>query len=82
MGIVTGYGLDIRGLSPSKGKNYLFFISSKLAKVTQPPIEWVPGTSSLGVKRPGREVNRLHPTSAKVKKTCINTYTVPYVFLV
>jgi hypothetical protein len=27
---------------------------------TQPPIEWVPGALSLGVKRLGREVNHSH----------------------
>jgi hypothetical protein len=34
---------------------------------TQPPIQWVPGALSLGLKRPGREVNHAPPSSAEVK---------------
>jgi len=30
----------------------------------QPPIQWVPGNFSPGVKRPGREADHLHPSSA------------------
>jgi hypothetical protein len=36
---------------------------------TQPPIQWVPGALSPGVKRPGREADHSPPTSAGVKKT-------------
>jgi len=36
--------------------------------LTQLPIQWVPGTLSLGVKRPGREVDRSSPSSAEVKE--------------
>jgi hypothetical protein len=35
---------------------------------TQPPIQWVPGALSLGVKRPGREADHLFPSSAEVKE--------------
>jgi hypothetical protein len=31
-----------------------------------PPIQWVPGCLSLGVMRPGREVDLLPPSSAEV----------------
>jgi hypothetical protein len=34
---------------------------------TQPPIQWVPGDLSLGVKRPGREADHSPPSSAEVK---------------
>jgi hypothetical protein len=48
---------------------------------TQPPIQWVPGVLSLGVKRPGREADHLPPSSAEVK----NAWTIPpllqYVFM-
>jgi hypothetical protein len=40
---------------------------------TQPPIQWVPGTLSLGVKRPGRETDHSHPSSAEVKE-CVELY--------
>jgi len=34
---------------------------------TQPPIQWIPGALSLGVKRPGREADHSHPSSAEVQ---------------
>jgi hypothetical protein len=35
---------------------------------TQPPMQWVPGALSLGVKRPGREADRSPPSSSEVKE--------------
>jgi len=35
---------------------------------TQPPIQWVPGNLSLGIKRPGREADRSPPSSTEVKE--------------
>jgi hypothetical protein len=35
--------------------------------LTQPPIQWVPGALSPGVKRPGRESDHSPATNAKVK---------------
>jgi hypothetical protein len=43
---------------------------------TQPPIQWVPGALSPGVKRQGREADHSPPTSAEVKKMWI--YTSPH----
>jgi hypothetical protein len=40
---------------------------------TQPPIQWVPGAHSLGVKRPGREADHSPPSSAEVKE-CVDLY--------
>jgi hypothetical protein len=34
---------------------------------TQPPIQWIPGALSSGVKRPGREADHPPPSSAEVK---------------
>jgi hypothetical protein len=45
---------------------------------TQPPIQWVPGAVSPGVKRLEREADHSPPTSAKVKKMCIYTSTPPF----
>jgi hypothetical protein len=39
---------------------------------TQPPIQWVPGALSLGVKRPGREADH-SPPNAEVKE-CVELY--------
>jgi hypothetical protein len=35
---------------------------------TQPPIQWVTGALSLGVKRPGREADHSPQSSAEVKE--------------
>jgi hypothetical protein len=35
---------------------------------TQPPIQWVEGALSPGVKRPGRDADHSPPSSAEVKK--------------
>jgi hypothetical protein len=40
---------------------------------TQPPIQWVPRALSLGVKRPGREADKLPPSNAEVKE-CLELY--------
>jgi hypothetical protein len=45
------------------------------------PIQWVPGTVSPEVKRPGREADHSPPTSAEVKKMWIYTSTPPYAFM-
>jgi hypothetical protein len=44
---------------------------------TQPPIQWVPGALSLGVKRPGREADHSLPSSAEVKNVWSYTSTPP-----
>jgi hypothetical protein len=64
--------------SPGGGKSFHFSISSIPALgPTQPPIQWVPGALSLGVKRPGREADYSSPTSAEVKKTWVYISTHP-----
>jgi len=51
----------------------IFTTASRMALVpTQPPIQWVQGDLSLGVKRPGREANS-PPSSAEVK-VCVKLY--------
>jgi len=41
--------------------------------LTQPPIQWVQGALSLGVKQPGREAGNQPPSSAKVKNEWSHT---------
>jgi hypothetical protein len=48
---------------------------------TQHPIQWVPGTLSLWVKRPGREADHSPPSSAEVKNAWSYTSTLHYVFM-
>jgi hypothetical protein len=85
VGIATGYGLDDQRVGirvPRGGKNFHFSISSRPALgATQPPIQWVPGALSPGVKRPGRKADHSPPTRAEVKKTWIYTSTPPYAFM-
>jgi hypothetical protein len=69
-GIATGYGLDDQGseFKSSGSKNFHFSMSSRpTLRLTQPPVKWVPGAISLGVKRPGLEADHLQlvPSSRK-----------------
>jgi hypothetical protein len=48
---------------------------------TQPPIQWVRGAISPGVKQPGHEVDHSPATSAEVKKMWIDASTPPYTFM-
>jgi hypothetical protein len=48
---------------------FLFTTGSRTALgPTQPPIQWLPGALSLGVKRPGREADYSPPSSVEVKE--------------
>jgi hypothetical protein len=71
VGIALGYGLDdgVLGFDSRRGLEiFLFTTVSRMSLApTQPRIQWVPGTLSLGVKRPGREADHSHPSSAEVK---------------
>jgi hypothetical protein len=63
-------------------KNFHFSMSSRpVLGLTQPPIPWVPGALSPGVKWPGHEADHSPPASAEVKKTWVYTSTPPYVFM-
>jgi hypothetical protein len=48
---------------------------------THPPIQWVPGALSLGVKWPGREAGHSPPSSAEVKNAWSYTSTPQYAFM-
>jgi len=68
LSIALGHGLDDRGFESLQGLGiFLFTTSSRPAKEpTQPPIQRVPGVSSLGVKPPKREADYSPPHSAEV----------------
>jgi hypothetical protein len=59
VGIALGYGLEIGVLGFDSRRGLGIFLFSTVSRTTlgptQPPIQWVPGDLSLGVKRPGRE---------------------------
>jgi hypothetical protein len=62
--------------------NFLFTTASRTAlEPTQPPIQWVPESLSLGVKRPGREADHSPPSSAEVKNAWSYTSTPQHVFM-
>jgi hypothetical protein len=66
--IATG---RLRGQSSSRGRGKIFLLSTSSRPVlgpTQPPIQWVPGGLSSGIKRPGREADHSPPFIAEVKK--------------
>jgi hypothetical protein len=44
---------------------------------TQPLFQWVPGALSLVIKRPGREVDHPHPSTAEVKNAWSYASTLP-----
>jgi hypothetical protein len=54
----------------AQGQHYLTFTTASRPAVgpTQPPIQWVPGALSLGIKQPRREADHSHPSSADVKR--------------
>jgi hypothetical protein len=53
---------------------FLFTTASRPALgPTQPPVKWVPGALSQGVKRPGCEAHHSHPSSAGDKE-CVELY--------
>jgi hypothetical protein len=77
VGIALGYGLDDRGsriqFSAGAGTFSLQYRVQNGSGPTQPPIQWVPGAVSVGVKRPGREADHSPPSSADVKE-CVELY--------
>jgi len=57
---------------------FLFTTASRPALgPTQPPIQYVPGALSLGVKRPGREVDHLPPSNDEIKNAWSYTSIFP-----
>jgi hypothetical protein len=83
VGIATGYGLDYRGVGvrvPVWSRVFSTLLGPAV-EPTQPPIQWVPGLPSPGVKRAGREADHSHPTIPEVKKMWIYTSTPPYAFM-
>jgi hypothetical protein len=70
--ILVRYGLDDRdfGFDSRRGLGIFLFTTEFRTALgrTQPPIQWVPGALSLGVKRPIREAGHSPPSSAEVKE--------------
>jgi hypothetical protein len=61
------YNLDVEIVVAYVGI-FLFTTASRTALgPTQPPVQWIPGSLSLGLKRPGHEADHSLPSSAEVK---------------
>jgi hypothetical protein len=72
VGIALGYGLDDQGsrvwFLAGAGDFSLHCCVQNGSGAYPAPMEWVPGDTSLGVKRPGREADHSPPSSAEVKE--------------
>jgi hypothetical protein len=79
----SGWMTGVLGFDSRRGLGiFLFTTASRTALVsTQPPMKWVPGSLSLGIKQPGREAEYLPPFSAEVKNSWSYTSTPQYVFM-
>jgi hypothetical protein len=79
VGTATGYQLDDRAVGVELPlRSFLFSVSSRPALgTTQPPLQWVPETLFLGIKRQEGESYHSLPASAEMKETCIYTSTLP-----
>jgi hypothetical protein len=62
--------IGVLGFNSQQGLGiFLLTTASRTAlRPTQPPVQWVPGALSLGVKQQGREADHSSPSSAKVKE--------------
>jgi hypothetical protein len=71
----TGWTIGVLGFDSRRRLGiFLFSTASRTAQGhTQPPIQWVLGPLSLGVKRPCRESDHSPPYSAEVKE-CVELY--------
>jgi hypothetical protein len=70
-----GWTIGVLGFDSRRGLGiFLFTTASRTALgPTQPPIQWVTGALSLGIKRQGREADYSPPSSAEVKE-CVELY--------
>jgi hypothetical protein len=69
---VYDYGLDDRAIGVRFPAGQRIFPAASVSRPalgpTQPPVQWVPGVLSPGVKaRPGRDVDHSPPCSAEVE---------------
>jgi hypothetical protein len=73
----TGWIIGFLGLDSRPGLGiFLFITESRMAlKPTQPPIQWVPGSLSLGIKQPKRKADISPQPGAEVKNVWSYTCT-------
>jgi hypothetical protein len=73
----------IWGLVPGGGWEFFLFTTTSGAALgpAQPPVRWVPGALSLGMRRPVREADHPTPSSAEVKNAWSYNSTPQYAFM-
>jgi hypothetical protein len=73
--LITCWTIGVLGFDSQRGLGiFLFTTASRTALgPTQPPIQWIPGALSLGVKWSMREADHSLPSSADVKE-CVELY--------
>jgi len=72
-----------QGSIPGRARIFMFLTASRQALgPTQPPLQCVPGVLSPRLKWPGRETDRLLPSSVEVKSawSYTSTPTLLYIF--
>jgi hypothetical protein len=81
MSWATGWTIGVLWFDSQRGLGIFLFAASRTALgLTQPPIQWVLGALSLGVKPPGCEAHHSPPSNAEVKE-CMELYLHPPIFL-
>jgi hypothetical protein len=75
----TGCKIGVLGFDSQRGMGtFPYLTASRTAqRPTQPPIQWISGALSLGIKWPGRESDHSSPSSAAVKNAWRYTSTPP-----
>jgi len=78
-----GWAIGVLGFDSGRGLGIFRFTTASRPAVfpIQPPNQWVPGTVSLGVKRPGHEADHSLPSSAEVKIAWSYTSAPQYAFM-
>jgi hypothetical protein len=65
----TGWTIGVLGFDSWRGLGIFLTTASRTALgPTQPPIQWVPGALSLGVRRPWLEADHSPQSNAEVKE--------------
>jgi len=67
--------IGVLGFDSRRGLGIFLFTTASRPALgpTQPPIQWVPGSLSLGKQRPGHEADHSPPSYAEIKE-CVELY--------
>jgi hypothetical protein len=81
---VNGYiFIYLKKMFITRGQGIFLFTTASRTAVgpTQPPIQWVTGVLSLGIKWPGREADHSLPSNAELKNVWSYTSTPQHLFV-